>query len=97
VGILTVALLPLVALAASAFRGVTAAFGVLLGIVVVAQFGVTFGLGAWMPWAVPELLAGIAGDDAAGAVAWPHVALLVLLSGTCTAATLAWWARARVR
>ncbi|MEA2231988.1 MAG: type transport system permease protein [Solirubrobacteraceae bacterium] len=96
VGVLTVALLPLVALAASASRSVTAAFGALLGIVVLAQLGVTFGLGAWMPWAVPELLAGIAGD-AAAAIAWPHLALLVLLSGSCTAATLGWWARARVR
>jgi len=97
VGALTVALVPLVALAASLFRSVTAAFGALLGVVVATQLGVTFGVGAWLPPAVPELLAGIAGQDAAAAVRWPHLGLLLLLSGACTVATLAWWARARVR
>lgn len=96
VGALTVVLLPLVALAASLFRSVTAAFGALLGIVVATQLGVTFGVGAWLPLAVPELLAGIAGEDAAATVGWPHLGLLLLLSGVCTVATLAWWARARV-
>jgi ABC-2 type transport system permease protein len=97
VGALTIALLPLVALAASLFRSVTAAFGVLLAIVVGTQLGITFGLGAWLPSAVPELLAGIAGADAAAAVAWRHLALLILLSVTATVATVAWWAQARVR
>jgi ABC-2 type transport system permease protein len=97
VGALTTGLLPLVALAASLFRSVTAAFGALLGIVMVTQLGVTFGLGAWLSPAVPELLAGIGGEDAAAAVGWPHLGLLLLLSGTCTVATLAWWIRARVQ
>lgn len=97
VGALTIVLLPLVALAASLFRSVIAAFGALLGIVVVTQLGVTFGSGAWLPTAVPELLAGMAGEDAAAAVQWPHLGLLLLLSCACTVATLTWWARAPVR
>lgn len=96
-GALTVVLLPLVALAASLFRSVTAAIGALLGIVMVTQLGVTFGLGAWLPPAVPGLLAGVAGEAAAADVRWPHLGLLLLLSGMCTVATVGWWSRARVQ
>ncbi|GGI48655.1 ABC-2 type transport system permease protein [Agromyces flavus] len=95
--LLTLAILPVVALATSVFRSTTAGFGVLIGIVVVTQLGIAFGLDAWMPLAVPSLLAGIAGADAAAIVAWPHVLLLLTLGTACAAGTIWWWARARVR
>ncbi|MGW4931284.1 ABC transporter permease [Agromyces sp. NPDC004153] len=97
VTLLTLAILPVIALATSAARSTTAGFGVLIGIVVVTQLGIAFGLDAWMPPAVSSLLAGIAGPDAAAAVAWPQVLLLLALGTACGVGTIAWWARARVR
>ena len=97
VALLTLAILPVIALATSVFRSTTAGFGVLIGIVAVTQLGIAFGFDAWMPPAVPPLLAGIAGPDAAAAVAWPHIALLLVVGAACTIGTLAWWSRARVR
>lgn len=95
--LLTLAILPVVALATSAARSTTAGFGVLIGIIVVTQLGIAFGLDAWMPPAVPSLLAGMAGADAAAAVAWPHALILIALGTACCIGTVAWWARARVR
>jgi ABC-2 type transport system permease protein len=97
VTLLALAILPVVAVATSAFRSTTAGFGVLIGIVVVTQLGIAFGLDAWMPPAVPSLLAGIAGPDAAASVGWPHVLLLLALGAVCSAGTVGWWTQARVR
>ncbi|GAA1761589.1 ABC transporter permease [Nonomuraea bangladeshensis] len=81
------------ALAASAGRGYLAAVGVLFGIIFASQIIAALGYGAYFPWSVPGLYAGIAGEgqDPPG----PAGLLLVAATGAIGAiATAAWWNRA---
>lgn len=93
VGILTVLLLTPIAFAASAGRGYMAPLGLALFLVFLGQILAAAGWGEWFPWAVPPLLAGAAGPEAA-LIGPRSYALLLLVSLAGTASTLAWWQRA---
>jgi ABC-2 type transport system permease protein len=90
---LTIALLPPVALVASAGRGYIAAFGVALLLLFLAQIAGATGWGEWFPWAVPSLLTGAAGPEAAVMGAASYV-LIGAVSVAGIVATLVWWERA---
>ncbi|MFI6387102.1 ABC transporter permease [Nonomuraea sp. NPDC050540] len=90
---LSAALTTPLALAASIGRGYLAAVGVLFVLAFAAQIIAALGFGAWFPYSVPGLYAGIAGPghDPPG----PISVLLVLTTGAAgVAATLAWWRNA---
>ncbi|MGP3915955.1 hypothetical protein [Nonomuraea sp. 10N515B] len=81
------------ALAASIGRGYLAAVGALFALVFCAQVIAALGYGAYFPWSVPGLYAGIAGEgqDPPG----PLGLLLVAATGAAgAAATTIWWNRA---
>ncbi|GAA3624360.1 ABC transporter permease [Nonomuraea rosea] len=81
------------ALAASVGRGYLAAVGVLFGLVFCAQVIAALGYGAYFPWSVPGLYAGIAGagQDPPGLLGL----LLVAATGVVGVVTTAvWWNRA---
>ncbi|MEB2528408.1 hypothetical protein CIK52_14280 [Kocuria rosea] len=61
--------------------------------VLVAQVLAAVGHGAWYPWAVPALLAGTAGPDAAGAGPGGVLGVALVALGSA-AATAARWERA---
>jgi ABC-2 type transport system permease protein len=93
VSFLTILLMPLVAFLASAGRGYLAPIGWAFLTLALAQISAVLGWGDWFPWAVPALLSGAAGPEAA------HVGLhsyLVVLAAFVAgvAATLIWWLRA---
>lgn len=78
------------ALAASVGRGYLAAIGLLFVLAFAAQIIAALGFGAWFPYSVPGLYAGIAGPD--HDPPGPIGTLLVLVTGAAgAAATLAWW------
>lgn len=90
---LSAALTTPLALAASIGRGYLAAVGVLFVLAFAAQIISALGFGAWFPYSIPGLYAGIAGPghDPPG----PISILLVLTTGAAgMAATLAWWRNA---
>ncbi|MEU8403470.1 ABC transporter permease [Nonomuraea sp. NPDC048892] len=92
-GLLTYVLTAPFALAASAGRGYLSAVGAMFAAVFSAQIIAALGYGAYFPYSVPGLYAGIAGpaQDAPG----PLGHLLVLALGVAgVAATVAWWRRA---
>ncbi|MFI9846153.1 ABC transporter permease [Nonomuraea sp. NPDC051941] len=81
------------ALAASIGRGYLAAVGALFGLVFCAQVIAAIGYGAYFPWSVPGLFAGIAGEnqDPPGLLGL----LLVAATGSAGGITTAfWWNRA---
>ena len=92
-GVLTLALMPFVALLSSVGRGYLPPFGWTILTLFLANIIVYMGWGDWFPWAVPALFSGAAGPraDQIG----PHsyllvtVALIVGLASTCR-----WWQRA---
>jgi ABC-2 type transport system permease protein len=87
---LTIALLPFVALTASAGRGDLPAFGWAILTIVSAQIAAATGWGDWFPWAVPALFSGVAGPRTE--LLGPHsYAVVALASLGGLAATFAWW------
>lgn len=88
--LLALALMPLVALWASAGRGYLAPLGWAVLTVFVAQVTAAIGWGAWVPWAVPALYSGLAGPraDQLGPQSYLIVAVTLALG---LAATLLWW------
>jgi ABC-2 type transport system permease protein len=90
---LTLALMPPVALLASAGRGYLPPMGWTMLSVFLAQILAAIGWGAWFPWSVPALFSGLAGPraDQIGPQSYVLVAL-VLMAGL--AATFAWWRNA---
>ncbi|WP_344948030.1 ABC transporter permease [Sphaerisporangium flaviroseum] len=80
-------------LAASLGRGYLAAVGVLFVIVFCAQIITALGFGAYFPWSVPGLYAGLGGTtyDPPGVVGY---LLVVLVGAAGVAATAIWWERA---
>jgi ABC-2 type transport system permease protein len=89
-GILTIFLLPFVALLASAGRGYLPSFGWMILTVVTSQIAAITGWGDWFPWAVPALFSGAAGARAD--LLGLHSYILVLLTGLIgLAATFYWW------
>lgn len=92
-GILTIALLPFVALIASTGRGYLPAFGWAIFTVAMAQVAGITGWGDWFPWTVPALFSGAIGPRAEQL--GPHSYVIVI--GACLiglAATFVWWRNA---
>ncbi|GAA1287450.1 ABC transporter permease [Planotetraspora silvatica] len=90
---LTALLTAPLSLAASVGRGYLAAVGAMFVVVFCAQVIAALGFGAYFPWSVPGLYAGIAGpdQDPPGAPGF----LLVLATSTAgILATAIWWRRA---
>lgn len=87
---LDLALMPPVALLASAGRGYLPGLGFAFLTIFLAQIAAATGWGDWFPWSVPALFSGLAGPRAAQL--GPHSYLLVaaaLVAGLV--ATVAWW------
>ena len=89
-GMLTVLLLPFVALLASAGRGYLPSFGWTILTVVMSQIAAITGWGDWFPWSVPALFSGAAGPRAD--LLGIHSYVIVILTGLIgLAATFHWW------
>lgn len=90
---LTILLLPFVALFASAGRGYLPSFGWTILTVALAQIAAITGWGDWFPWSVPALFSGAAGPRAA--MLGVHSYLIVVLASLAgLAATFHWWSHA---
>lgn len=88
--LLTIALLPFVALFAGIGRGELPPIGWTILTVAMAQIAAVTGWGDWFPWAVPALFSGAAGPraDQLG----PHSYTIVLLASLLgLIATFYWW------
>lgn len=93
VALLTIAPLPVIALAASVGRGYMAPVGLALLLLFMAQIMAATGWGEWFPWSVPALLSGAAGPEAAGVGAGSYVGIAVTSSAGILG-TILWWHRA---
>jgi ABC-2 type transport system permease protein len=88
--ILTLGLIPFVALLASTGRGYLPPFGWMILTMMLAQFSVILGWGDWFPWAIPGLFSGIAGPQTEALGGHSYIVLLVTsLAGFV--ATYCWW------
>lgn len=74
-------------------RGYLPAVGALLGVIMVSQVVVLLGGGAWFPWAVPSLLVGAGGDQAATEVSAIGVLLVLGVGVVACMATVKTWSR----
>jgi ABC-2 type transport system permease protein len=93
IAFLTYLLMPFVALLASAGRGYLGALGWTFLMLAMAQLAAILGWGDWFPWAVPALLSGAAGPEAARLGV--HSYLVVFIASiAAAAATFTWWHRA---
>jgi ABC-2 type transport system permease protein len=81
---------------ASVRRGYLAAFGALLGVVVVTQLAVAVGAAAWFPFATPSLWAGMGGHAATDRVTTGQLLLPVAVGLLGAVATRSWWRRAQL-
>jgi ABC-2 type transport system permease protein len=93
VSLLTILLMPVVAFIASAGRGYLAPIGWAFLTLALAQIAAVLGWGDWFPWAVPALLSGAAGPEAARLGLHSYLVVLVAFV-VGVAATLIWWLRA---
>ncbi len=89
-GLLTITLLPFVALLASFGRGYLPPFGWTILTVAMANIAAITGWGDWFPWAIPGLFSGAAGPRA-GLLGIHSYIVLLLASLIGLAATLIWW------
>ena len=88
--ILTIALMPFVALLASIGRGYMPAFGWAILTIVLAQIAAATGWGDWFPWSVPALFSGVAGPRTE--LLGSHSYVIVIVAGIIgLATTLYWW------
>jgi ABC-2 type transport system permease protein len=92
-GILTIMLLPFVALIASMGRGYMPSFGWVIFTMFLAQIAAITGWGDWFPWSVPALFSGAAGPRAE-LLGLHSFVLLVIASIIGLAATFYWWRNA---
>jgi ABC-2 type transport system permease protein len=90
---LTILLLPFVALIASMGRGYLPAFGWTIFTVATAQIAVITGWGDWFPWSIPALFSGAVGPRAEQLGSHSYV-ILILASLIGLAATFYWWRNA---
>jgi ABC-2 type transport system permease protein len=89
-GTLTIALLPFVALIASAGRGYLPPFGWAIFTVAMAQIAGITGWGDWFPWSIPALFSGAVGPRAEQL--GPHSYVIVIVACLIgLAATFTWW------
>jgi ABC-2 type transport system permease protein len=88
--ILTIALIPFVALLASIGRGYMPAFGWAVLTIVLAQIAAATGWGDWFPWSVPALFSGVAGprSELLGSYSYAVVIVASIIGLT---ATFYWW------
>jgi len=91
--LLTIVLLPFVALVASMGRGDAPAFGWAILTVASAQIAIVTGWGDWFPWAVPALFSGAVGPRAEQLGLHSYVTV-ILFSAIGIAATFSWWRNA---
>lgn len=90
---MTVGLIGVLALAASAGRGYLTGIAAMILVVFTAQVIAALGYGQYYPWSVPALYIGVAGPTA-GTVGAPGIAGVIAVSVASIAATLAWWRQA---
>ena len=90
---LTLALMPAVALVASAGRGYLAAFGWIVVTLFLAQIVAATGWGDWFPWSVPALYSGVAGPRGPEIGLHSYAAVAAVLVGGL-AGTFVWWRQA---
>jgi ABC-2 type transport system permease protein len=86
--VLTIALLPFVALLAGIGRGYLSPIGWMILMVALAQTASFMGWGDWFPWAVPALFASSRGDQLG-----LHSYVVVLLASLLGLAATFWWWR----
>ena len=89
-GVLTIMLLPFVALMASLGRGYMASFGWMILTVFLAQIAIITGWGDWFPWSVPALFSGAAGPRGE-LLGFHSYVIVVLASAISITATFYWW------
>ena len=91
--VLSLALMPFVALFAGIGHGELAPIGWTVLTIVLAQVAAVTGWGDWFPWSVPALFSGAAGPRSE--FIGPHSYALVLLTGLSgLVATFYWWRNA---
>ncbi len=77
-----------IAYAASRARGYLAPLACALGLVLVAQVAAILGWGAYVPWSIPAIAAGVDPTQGATGVSW----LIVVATGVLGVwATIRWW------
>jgi len=91
--LLVIAMLPIVAFAASIGRGYMPPFGWTIFTVVMAQVAVITGWGDWFPWSVPALFSGAIGPRAEQLGIHSYV-IVILFSIIGLVATYYWWRNA---
>jgi len=91
--LLVIAMLPIVAFAASIGRGYMPPFGWTILTVVMAQVAVITGWGDWFPWSVPALFSGAIGPRAEQLGIHSYV-IVILFSIIGLVATYYWWRNA---
>jgi ABC-2 type transport system permease protein len=91
--VLTIALIPFVALLASIGRGYMPPFGWTIFTVALAQIAVITGWGDWFPWSVPALFSGAAGPRGE-LIGWHSYLIVIIASLIGLAATFHWWRNA---
>lgn len=89
--VLAIAITTPFGLAASAGRGYLPGVAVLFAVVFTAQIVAALGYGAWFPFSVPALHAGISGQQSPAAAGYAGVAVIAVAS---IWATLRWWQHA---
>ena len=92
-GVLTLTLMPFVALLASVGRGYLPPFGWTIFTLFLANIIVYTGWGDWFPWAVPALYSGAAGPRAEQ-LGLHSYGLVVVTLVVGLVSTLLWWRRA---
>jgi ABC-2 type transport system permease protein len=88
---LTIGLTAMFGLAASIGRGYLPGVGTLFATLFAAQIVAALGYGAWFPFSVPALHAGMAGQQAPALVGYLAVAVVAAAS---VVATARWWQHA---
>jgi ABC-2 type transport system permease protein len=91
--VLTIALLPFVALVASMGRGYLPAFGWTIFTVAMAQIAAVTGWGDWFPWSIPALFSGAVGPRAEQLGLHSYV-IIIFASMIGLAVTFYWWRNA---
>jgi ABC-2 type transport system permease protein len=94
IALLTFALMPFVALVASAGGGYLPPLGWAIGSFILAQIVSVLGWGDWFPWSVPVLLSGMFGTQGAEQIGIHSYILAALAFVIGIGATLAWWLKA---
>ena len=91
--VLTLALMPPVALLASAGRGYLPPLGWAILTMALAQIVALTGWGAWFPWAVPALFSGMAGPRS-DQIGWYSYVAVAVVCAAGLMGTYVWWRKA---